>query len=401
MAKQRILIVEDEAVTALDIEETLAQLGYDILGPVARGDAALEVAGKEHPALALMDIHLQGEMDGIVAAQELWSRFQVPSVFLTSHTDEATLGRAKLTNPYGYILKPYDADELRVTIELALHRIVQRREAVKQLSAMGVSPDQRPAASAPSRAPVEQRSDSRVQGLEQSEIQLGSKSLKPIDFIKRIDPLNQLSEQAIQELSAASEYRRLGQGEYIVFEHDQDSPAFVVASGRIAVMKTSSDGKDLNLGLLPPGDVYGLLLALDETPPTMTLKAQRDSVVLSIRKAALQTALHQKPELFKEFMQILLERIQTLNTLALSLAHERAEVRIASAIKMTMLDFGVFDRESNAYDVDLTRLELSELAGSTPETAIRITKSMERDGILDLTQASRIRILKEDALDKV
>src|SRR5690606_23889553 len=110
----------------------------------------------------------------------------------------------------------------------------------------------------------------RIQGEQQAHFSFLGRELAPKEFLKRVAPLNELPPDSLEELGQHAEYRRLAQGEYIVFECDTGCPAFLVASGRIAVMKSSAEGKDLNLGLLPPGDVFGLILALGEDPPILT-----------------------------------------------------------------------------------------------------------------------------------
>jgi len=122
MAKQKILIVEDEAIVAMEIEARLGKLGYDIAGTVATGEAAVTAAHETKPALVLMDIMLEGEIDGIRAAAEIRRRFDIPVVFLSAYADEKTLKRAKLTEPYGYLMKPFEEIELRSTIEVALYK---------------------------------------------------------------------------------------------------------------------------------------------------------------------------------------------------------------------------------------------------------------------------------------
>ena len=117
----RVVIVEDEAVVAMDIRCQLESLGYEVVGEFVSGEDACERAPELEPDLVLLDIELQGEIDGITAA----SRFRelgTPVVFLTAYADEDTLRRAKAARPQGYILKPFDDDDLRVTVEMALHR---------------------------------------------------------------------------------------------------------------------------------------------------------------------------------------------------------------------------------------------------------------------------------------
>ena len=122
MKPTSILVVEDEAVVAMNIEDRLAAMGYELAGSVPSGEEALTLVARQRPDLALMDIRLQGAMDGITAAEEIRSRFQLPVVFLTAFSEEATLERAKRAEPYGYILKPFDDRELKSVIEIAIYK---------------------------------------------------------------------------------------------------------------------------------------------------------------------------------------------------------------------------------------------------------------------------------------
>jgi len=115
-----ILIVEDEAIVALDLRYRLEAFGYSICGTVATGDDAISVARSVHPDIVLMDIQLKGAMDGIEAAERIGDESGIPIVFVTAFTDEATLSRVKSAAPYGYIIKPYDEREIRIVLELAI-----------------------------------------------------------------------------------------------------------------------------------------------------------------------------------------------------------------------------------------------------------------------------------------
>jgi len=116
------LIVEDEAIVAADIAEQLDRLGYAVGGQTARGEDAVVFARDLRPDLVLMDIQLAGQMDGIIAAEAIHRECGVPVIYLTAHSDTATLERAKLTDPFGYILKPFEERDLRTHIEIALYR---------------------------------------------------------------------------------------------------------------------------------------------------------------------------------------------------------------------------------------------------------------------------------------
>lgn len=120
--KPRILVVEDEMIVARDIVEQLSMLGYAPIGHTAHGEEALRLAEQQQPDLVLMDIQLAGDMDGITAAQALRLRWHIPVVFLTAFDADDTLARAKLAEPYGYLLKPFSERDLRTVLEMALYK---------------------------------------------------------------------------------------------------------------------------------------------------------------------------------------------------------------------------------------------------------------------------------------
>ncbi len=118
----RILVVEDERIVAEDIQKRLQNLGYTIPSVASSGEEALQKVEEDNPHLVLMDIVLGGEIDGIEAAKHVRSRFDIPVVFLTAYTDEKTLERAKTTEPFGYLVKPFEDRELHAAIEMALYK---------------------------------------------------------------------------------------------------------------------------------------------------------------------------------------------------------------------------------------------------------------------------------------
>jgi len=118
----RILVVEDEAIVALDIKSRLKRMGYDVVGVCATGEEAVVHVGRTRPELVLMDIMLAGDMDGIEAAGKIREEYGVPVVYLTAYADKQTLDRAKITNPFGYVIKPFEDRELLTTIEMALYK---------------------------------------------------------------------------------------------------------------------------------------------------------------------------------------------------------------------------------------------------------------------------------------
>jgi two-component system, cell cycle sensor histidine kinase and response regulator CckA len=122
MSKASILVVEDEFITAESLRDQLETLGYNVSGIVASGQRAIEEAESKRPDLVLMDIVLQNEMDGIEAAKQISSRFDIPFIYLTAYSDESIVERAKITKPSGYLIKPFVDRELQISIELALYK---------------------------------------------------------------------------------------------------------------------------------------------------------------------------------------------------------------------------------------------------------------------------------------
>ena len=128
MEKPRILIVEDEIIIAEDLRKRLNNLGYSVAAMVATGQKAIRAAGEGKSDLVLMDIVIKGEMDGIEAAGIIRRRYGIPVVYLTAYADETFLNRAKITEPLGYLVKPFEDRALHATIEMALykHRMEQK-----------------------------------------------------------------------------------------------------------------------------------------------------------------------------------------------------------------------------------------------------------------------------------
>jgi len=138
MAATTILVVEDELIIAKGIEKRLKGLGYIVAGLAQTGEDAIQKAEELRPDLVLMDIHLGAGIDGVRAADEIRRRVDIPVVYLTAHSDDATLQRAKLTGPFGYVLKPYEDQDLHIAIEIGLyrHKLEQRlRENEQWLAA--------------------------------------------------------------------------------------------------------------------------------------------------------------------------------------------------------------------------------------------------------------------------
>ncbi len=131
MEKPRILVVEDESIVAIDLSHTLTSLGYTVIDAVGTGEKALKVLETQRPDLVLMDIQLRGELDGIQVAERIQTGLRIPVIYLSAYSDAKTLARAKLTEPYGYIMKSFDHNDLHSTIEMALYRHKMEKKVVE------------------------------------------------------------------------------------------------------------------------------------------------------------------------------------------------------------------------------------------------------------------------------
>lgn len=128
-AGKQILVVEDELITGMDIQNRLKILGYNVPAVVSSGEEAIKKVKENNPDLVLMDINLNDKMDGIEAASKIHSFSDIPVIYMTAYSDEITLGRAKITEPYAYVVKPIKERELHINIEIALfkHKIMEMR----------------------------------------------------------------------------------------------------------------------------------------------------------------------------------------------------------------------------------------------------------------------------------
>ena len=127
-----ILVVEDENIMAKDIQQSLKKLGYEVLGVCATGDDAIAKAEQTKPNLVLMDIMLKGDMSGIEAAEYIRTKLNIPIIFLTAYADSSTLSKAKVTEPSGYIIKPFKEIDLQTNIEIALYKHEKANDAKKE-----------------------------------------------------------------------------------------------------------------------------------------------------------------------------------------------------------------------------------------------------------------------------
>jgi len=132
MAKTNVLVVEDESIVSKDIQHSLKKLGYNVAGSASTGEKAIELALEIKPDVVLMDIMLKGDLTGIDAASKIREELNIPVVYLTAYADEATLSKAKISEPYGYIIKPFKEIDIHTSIEMAIYKHAKEKEVLKE-----------------------------------------------------------------------------------------------------------------------------------------------------------------------------------------------------------------------------------------------------------------------------
>jgi len=365
-----VLIAEDEALVALDISHELASVGYTVVGQASNGREAVQKALELKPDVILMDITMPGDIDGIKAAEEIGQKLGTPVIFVTAHSDEGTLQRAKLTRPSGYIMKPFEPNELRANIEIALHRAKMAQaleEEEEEEPELIPSPEAGEAGYAVDRYKME--------------------AVESISLLQGIPP------RELSDLTRSATIQDVSAGEYLSMDGERPSVGFMVLSGRLAVIKSTPHGKELTLDLLIPGDCSGILRALEPSEVDTSIRGQTDAKLLAIPTANLRALADKYPSIYRQITTELMRRNRRTNDLALGLAHSRVESRIVAALLALAPRFGRPSTSEDSTRIFLTRKELADLTGTTPETAIRVTKNLEREGLLDLTKPGVIKIL--------
>lgn len=130
--QKKIMIVEDETLVARDLSSRLSERGYNVVYTTSVAEEAVSKVQELNPDLILMDIKLEGNIDGIAAGEEIYNSYSIPIVYLTAHKDESLLKRTQKSRPYGYILKPFDPENLFITIEIALLKHSFERQIVEE-----------------------------------------------------------------------------------------------------------------------------------------------------------------------------------------------------------------------------------------------------------------------------
>ena len=376
---ERIVIVEDDPIVSTDLENLVRGFGYDVVAVVPSGEEAIGIVEDQRPDLVMMDITLEGELDGVDTATIIGERFRIPVVYLTAHSDKATLERAKLTKPYGYVLKPFQEIEIQIALQMALFTGAHpRAETPKSqgLDEQHLKHEHRPLENATEQATV----------------------MRVCEALNQIPPFAKVPSEHLRDFVAACHVEKYEAHKMVMMEGDEESEeGFIVLSGRVSMLKTSASGREFIVELLPPGDTFGLVAGLGDNTYPLTARSQSKCEILHVPRKAFLGLLADVPQLYRLFLEDISRRLRKSHAISRSLAHDRVEVRIAAAL--TKLSKRLVPAGNDGPTVlQITRREIADLTGTTVETAIRVTRAMEEDGILDFPENGMIRILNLPAL---
>ena len=302
MQAKKVLIVEDESIVALDISQSLEGLGFQTVGRAASGKKAVELASHRPPDIALMDIKLSGSIDGITTAQTIVEQHDIPIVFLTAHADPSTVERAQSVGPYGYLVKPFTDQELFAALQIALHR--HGLDRGKHISRQSPHNDE----------------------LQKPLIAANTDHIRNphiYSFLQSLPIFANASESELTTLANASQTQEVRSGQVVYWEGEANPCPFVVYSGRISILKSAEDGRELLIDILPEQDSFGLLASLEDQAASATARAQVDAQIIAIPKAALSQLLRSDPQLSLQFAQALATRLRDSYEFAQNMAHNQ------------------------------------------------------------------------------
>lgn len=371
MERGRILIVEDEQLLALDLKGELEARGHVVAGIAASGETALSQFQPDQVDLALLDINLPGDCDGITLANSLRNRApNLSIVFLTAYADAKFIERAAVSSPDGYLVKPFQPSELDAAISIALYkrRKVNGNGAQKHGDRLNGSRN---------RASLNHQAPPR----------------EIYDALSNSPLLSSLGPELLRDLACNTEIVSLANQAHLFLEGDQVSRSFAVLEGKIALLKTSVSGKELFTDIIFPGDPLGLVSMGDDLPAAFSARAQAASKVLVLPREQIRDFLNECEPFRRDFQEFLSRRLRASAEMTRALAHDRVEQRIAGLVLSIIERLPGSAQTKMPIWISLTRQELASMCGCTIETAIRVTRLMEVQGLLDLSHRRRITVL--------
>jgi|GEM_PF-3388213 len=382
--KRFVLVMDGGCLNAIGLHRRLEYLGYNVIDLADWSDDALATVSQNYPEIMLLDPLQHSDGESVAIAEHVSRKLNIPVVFIAgimsktsadpgagSHSDPVTL--------CAFLLRPLNDLELGAAIEREVYRY---------------------------------KIDANQHSLSERGPALGGMSYKQnvqpktrkdkdaaFNFMRQISPFSRLPEQSLRELVSRSYFSGAEPGEYITFEGQHTDASFIVCSGRMAMTKSSVSGRDLIVQLLGPCDPFGLISAMQELPEQLSARAQCETQVLWIPTPALLRILDTNRDLYKDLVEQISAYMRSSHDLSRGLAHDTVEIRVAALLLHLASKFARPEKlDESAIVIDITRQQIADMTGTTPETASRVTRAMHRKKILETNTPGVIRILDLEAL---
>ena len=280
------------------------------------------------------------------------------------------MNRAKLVEPHGYLVKPFDDAQLYAALEMILYRCQSSlgKSEINQIPSVATLPTQ-------------------------------AATFDKEEFLRSHEFFSTVDKYELGRFAELCTVVNLKPGDLLSqSEEDGGIPAFLVHSGRIAMVEPSEEGKELIIEFVPPGDLFGLIAAVERRTPPLLGRSARESRLLIVPKKSFVLMLEAHPQLALRFTEYVSARFRTLQSLARAIAYDDVFTRVSLTLGALLPRFGRTDGNRKSFILDFSRQELASLTGTTVETVVRVLKSMERAHVVKLGQRNRIEICDVDAL---
>ena len=217
-------------------------------------------------------------------------------------------------------------------------------------------------------------------------------------YLAQTELFSELPQAELLSLASRLKSKRFENREMIFHEGEHGDSAYLLLSGRVAMVKSSPNGREVIVELIPPGDVFGIIVVMEDKPYPLTARAQIDSEVISFSRKTVLELSESYPDFQRRLISVLGHRLQKSHKLARALAHDRVEIRIASALLALIPQFSSAKAEESQIDIPISRQELAALTGTTLESASRAAKSLEESGLIDVSSLGKVKISKPHEL---
>lgn len=231
-----------------------------------------------------------------------------------------------------------------------------------------------------------------------------AKNISAYDFLSHIISFSKLPEKELKNLADYCRFETFDSGQYVAHEgDDKNTYGFIVVTGRLAMTKSSINGKELVVELLAPGAIFELILRFSAEPPSeeLSARAQLKSKILWVPTKKLASILDSYPNIYKIFIVELIASLQSSYSFSRGLAHDLVQVRIATVLSNLAVKFTRIPPALQEGTIDITRQQLADLTGTTSETAIRVTGAMQRAGLIDIKRPGILHVLNQIDLQKL